>query len=201
MKTGRLSFIVILSLTVLLLIGGCATTEKVTKPTTYRSGDTLLVGRIKIDCRDFPRDWRINGEHTMGLRVYFVDPKTKKVVKVASRGNYGVFELVDPVASQYIITGFTFIHKSGNRTFNDSYPIKNTYINITKNSVNNLGDIIWYEKFTGQEKRGGGSSTFQRAGIHKFKLNYDEVESWYRNTHPESSWNERNWVDVEYLKF
>jgi len=199
MKT-RVSVSIITTILIgLLLIGGCTTTGKVKE--SAKSDSTLLIGRIKLVCENFPKNWHINGEHTKDLRVYFEDPKTKKTVIVKSKENDGVFYLVDPAANQFVIIGFEIKKKAGNMIFNNHHLIKDTYINITKNSVNNMGDILWAEKFTGQEARGGGSSTFERIGTHTFRSNYDEVERWFKNTFTESSWGKKNWVDVEYLKY
>ena len=186
MKTRVLVSIIITIIIGLLLISGCATTGKMKEPA--KADSTLLIGRIKLVCENFPKRWHINGEHTKDLRIYFADPETKKTVIVKSKGDDGIFYLLNPTASQFVIIGFEIKKKGGNMIFNNHHLINNTYINITKNSVNNLGDIIWAETFTEEEKRGGGSSSFSRIGEHTFRSNYDEVESWFKDTFTESSW-------------
>ena len=198
MKTCRLALIIIYLFIGLLLISGCATTGNVKDP--GKSDSTLVIGRIKLVCNDFPKEWRINGEHTRNLRVYFVDPKTEDKIKVKPKGKDGVFYLVDPAAKRYYLVGFETIIKHGNWTLKNYHRIKNTYIDITKNSINNLGDIIWYETFTGQTERGGGSSTFTKVGRHEFILNNDEVETCFMDEFTKSPWLGKNCIDVKYIE-
>jgi hypothetical protein len=199
MKAKIISSIVITLLIGLLLISGCATTGKIKEPT--KSDSALIVGRVKMVCSNFPRDWHINGEHTSNIRVYFIDPATNDVVIVKSKGDSGVFYLVDPDAKQFVIAGFEIRKKIGNMTYTNSHRIDNTYIDITRNSVNNMGDLVWDTRFKSQDARGGGSSTYTTDSKHDFKSNYNEVESWFNETFAESPWNRKEWVNVEYKRF
>jgi hypothetical protein len=193
----RIFFPIIISFLIgLLLIGGCATTGKFKEPRKAES--TLLIGRIKLICSDFPREWHINGEHTKGLRVYFVDVRTRNVERVISKGKDGVFYLVNPTAERYYLYGFEIRKRAGNMTFSDYYLLENIYIDITKDRVNNLADIIWYETFTEETKTGVGHSTFTKKGSHEFVSNYEQVQSWFKTEYAGSRWNSKKWVSVVY---
>jgi hypothetical protein len=199
MKTKAFLSILILLCIGFMFIGGCASTGKIKEPSHTES--TLLIGRIKVTCNDFPREWKINGEHTKGVIIYLVNVSTNKVTKLKCNNKYGMFCLTNPDASQYILAGFVLRKEIVRTTFTGSHQIKNTYMDIQKNSVNNLGDMEWIETYKGQQKRGGGSSWYESTGTHIFLLNYGELEDWFRETYPESAWNRKNWHDVRYKTF
>ena len=196
MKTRILNSIVITLLIGLLFISGCATFGKVKEPSEQQG--TMLIGRIKVVYYDYPKGWKINGEHTRNIVVYFVDPNSEEIIKAKSKGQYGVFYVINSDVKRLVIAGFEYERKAGNMKYANSHGIENTYIDITKNCVNNLGDIIWHDTFTGEEKLSASRSTFTKTSSHEIMYNYDEVESWFRNAYTESSWNRLNWVDVEY---
>ncbi|UCB46769.1 MAG: hypothetical protein JSV25_04940 [Spirochaetota bacterium] len=201
MKTNILFLISITLLISLLLIAGCATTSLIEEPTNHES--TLLLGRIKLTGENFPISWNMNREITSGLAVYLVDISTKEVITIRSFGKDGLFHLIDPDAGQYAIKGFELLKKSTGMRISLSYPrgpIQPIYISIKKNCVNNLGDIRWNEVYATQVskevKTNRTEVIFSVIGMHTFKHNHDEVENWFRETYPESVWNQKEWVDV-----
>ena len=124
----------------------------------------------------------------------------RRTVQSRTRGDIVIDVKHDPN-----ITGLKALDiygKGGNMIFNASYRIEYIYIDITKNSINNMGDIVWNENFTGAEYRGGGdSATYSKIGTHTFKGNYDEVKNWFLNEYPKSPWRGKNWTDVKYIEF
>jgi hypothetical protein len=125
-----------------------------------------------------------------------MDASTKKLINVRSRGQDGVFYIVDPDGDTYYILGYE-IEKKVSPTLRvtmsyhaEDYP----YIKLAKNRVNNLGDIKWNEAYDSRSK---GHHTFSTKGSHKFLGNYDEVRNWFKGTYPESDWNSKSWVNAE----
>ncbi|MFW6181410.1 MAG: hypothetical protein ACOC8N_06645 [Spirochaetota bacterium] len=194
---------VVLSLSLLcagiVFAGGCASTGGIKEPATSQS--TLLIGRVTVTCREFPRDWKVNGEHTSGITVYLVDGSTRELIKLRCSGRYGLFCLVDPKAAQYVLLGFELEKKTGRMTFKGSYTVEKTYFDVTPGAVNNLGDLEWVNTYQGRKERGGGSAWYESTGVHRFALNYPELETWFRSTYPESAWNSRTWSEVAYRTF
>jgi hypothetical protein len=199
MKIGRVALSLSLLCAAIGVAGGCASTGGIKEPKTAQS--TLLIGRVTVTCREFPRDWKVNGEHTAGITVYLVDGSTKEVIKLRCSDKHGLFCLVDPGADQYLLLGFELQKKTGRMTFNGSYTVENTYFAVVPNAVNNLGDLEWVETYQGKKKRGGGSAWYESTGAHRFALNYAEMETWFRTTFPESAWNSRTWSGVAYKTF
>ena len=75
--------------------------------------------------------------------------------------------------------------------FRNTHRIEDTYIDITKNSVNNLGDIIWHDMYIGRAR-----SSYRL----EFKRNQDEIENWFKSEYTRNLLNRKNWVDVECMK-
>jgi len=192
MKTKLLLSISISILVTLLLIGGCATIAGVREPAGPES--TLLIGRITLVCRDFPRRWYINGEHKKGVKLYLMNTSTNKMMCVSSHGKHGFFHLNDPEAGHYVILGFELKITIDRLRITMGYRAEDkSYFVISKNSVNNLGDIMWLESYI----KKSSATTFTSHGNHNFKFNYDEVKNWYKEIYSNSAWNNENWVSVE----
>ena len=194
MKTRIIFLIGILLFIVLLLIVGCATGGRIKEPA--KSDSTLVFGRITLICSGFPADMHLNGEYTSGIRVHLMDASTKDIFYVRSSGADGVFYIVDPDGGHYYILGYE-IEKKVSPTLRVTMGHRaedNPYIVVKKNSVNNLGDIRWNAAY---DTRSKGDHTFTTKDSHDFLLNYDEVENWFKGAYPDSSWNAKNWVDVE----
>ena len=214
MKTRTLVLISILILICILLIGGCATTAQPTKPTsTTRTAripepkspsSTLLIGRIKLTCTEFPNNYHVNGEHTNGVTVYLWNYATEEVISIRSHGADGVFYLIDPEPAngRYVLFGFGMETGTSTLTLNLRYTIEDKPYDfvLTENAVNNLGDIRWNERYETQSSKEytdkGSQSTFASVGSHVYELNYDEVESWSKRTYPDSDWSMKNWVNA-----
>jgi hypothetical protein len=194
MKTKMLLSIGIPILIGMLLIVGCASTGKIKEPASTDS--TLLFGRITLICKGFPGDMHLNGEHTFGIKVHLMDASTKEMFYVRSHGVDGLFHIVDPDGGHYFILGYE-IEKKVSPTLRVTMGYRaedNPYIVIKKNSVNNLGDIRWTETY---DTRSKGEHTFNTKGSHDLLRNYAEVENWFKETHPDSAWNRKNWVSME----
>ncbi len=201
MKTRTLISILTFILFVVIVIGGCATTSIITEPTNAES--TLLVGRIILTCTDFPRNWHVNGEHSTGITVAIRNMSTNKIISARSRGYDGMFYIINPDVGKYKIEQFT------SETGGDLYrvtlmyaPPENTFFIVKKNTVNNLGDIEWYEKAeieASKEHLGTKSQTrLFTTESHNFKRNYAELKSWFAETYPDSAWNDMNWNSLEF---
>jgi len=199
MKTKILISITILILISFLLIGGCATTSRITEPTSPDSA--LLIGRIKLTCTEFPKTWNINGDHPNGVVVYLANVSTKEIIKVRSRGSDGLFYLIDLDVDKYVIVAFSFQSGGSRHTVNLGFETKDVrYFEIKRNFVNNLGDIKWrskYETKVGTEwSKAGSTTTFSVKDSYNYLGNYDEVKSWFEETYPESDWNNKNWINA-----
>ncbi len=181
---------------VLIIIGGCATTSRITEP--YNADSTLLVGRIMLTCTDFPNQWHVNGEHTNGIEVNLRHMSTNKVVSAKARGYDGLFYLINPAIGKYRIERFTLETGGSRYRINLQYaPRKDTYFNVESNAVNNLGDIEWYEKCEAEASKeytpGGSYTTLITTESHNYKHNYAQLKSWFTKTYPDSGWNNMNW--------
>jgi hypothetical protein len=186
----------------LLLISGCSTTPKIKDPVNPES--TLLIGRITLICTGFPHDLPLNGIHTDGITVYLFDATTDETLSMRSHGADGLFYMTEDISYDRVLYIVDFVIKTGStrQTITMPYRLEDIpYIVLEANAVNNLGDIKWYEQYTAKGSKEyddrGLQSTFHVAAYHEFKRNYNEVESWYKKTYPESEWNRKNWVNLE----
>jgi hypothetical protein len=194
MKT-KVMFILFIPIFIgIMILGGCATTGKITEPS--RPDSTLLIGRLKLTCSNFPQNWYCNGEHTNGIAIDLRNISTKEIVTIKSKGSDGLFFLLDPKEGTYAITRLTFKTGSGRSTttlyFWDD---KSRSFSVARNSVNNIGDIGWQEMYLTKidESYGGGAGGKGRSSITgatqnscDFKCNFEEVKTWFAATYPES---------------
>ena len=178
-----------------LLIGGCATTARITEPTS--PGSTLLIGRIKVICTGFPSKWHANGDHTNGVMVKLRDV-SNEIISIRAHGADGLLYLVDPDIDRYTIV-LLHVQVGTSRTLLDLYYRTSDPIYIKGNSVNNLGDILWRCDYVSKK-----AAEYTKSGTHTeikinnslvYKDNYDEVKAWFEETYPESAWNNKNWVN------
>ena len=183
-----------------IIMSGCATTSKISEPTTADS--TLLIGRIKLTCSDFPNYVHVNGEHTKGITIDVQNVSTGEVLNTKSKGADGLFYFENPDAGEYAIVGYTIITKGGNvrATFRFLYDKSNRF-NIKPNAVNNFGDISWvceFETITENEytDRGAGQTTANWSNECSHIGNYAEVKTWFKTTYPDSNWNSMDWIDL-----
>jgi hypothetical protein len=183
-----------------LCIGSCASTTKVKDPTGPQS--TLLIGRIKLNCSNFPPKFNIDGENADGITVYFYHIPSEEFIEVRARGEDGVFHLINPAADQYIIAGFKYMRTSSNSriTLGQNTNPHTSAFEIRANAVNNLGDILWTETYIAssakEHDQKGSHATLTSEQGYEYLGNCDELESWYHETYPDSGWNEKTWVDV-----
>jgi hypothetical protein len=178
---------------------GCATTPEVKDPADPSSG--LLIGRITLTCQDFPGSWGVNGVHTGGIEIYLRDISTKEITSVKSRGRDGLFYIVDPADEGYIITEFKLVKKSSRQTTTLPYRFEEVIgFGITPGSVNNLGDLYWYEQAETKESKDyskkGSSATVHATSAYQCGFNFKEFENWYKTQFPDSQWNDRTWVST-----
>lgn len=205
MECKRKHTIIILLTIGLVLIVSCSTTPRIKEPTSESS--TLLLGRITLRCMDFPENFHVNGIHTDGVTVYIGNYTTKDFISIRSHGADGLFYLVDPEPpdGQYFIAGFGLETGSSRMTLRLSHETKDDpfYFVLKENAVNNLGDIRWDDRYeeqvTKEYTRKGSHSGISTVGWHEYKQNGDEVESWFKNTYPDSDWNRKIWISVENL--
>jgi hypothetical protein len=206
MNTKKPFLISVSFIIILLLIGGCATSHRIKEPSTDSS--TLLVGRITFNCSGFPQQWHVNGQHKDGVTIYLWNFAKEEYITIRSHGADGLFYLIDPepVDGRYVLVGFGLQSGSSRMTINLGYEIEDEpYVFIlTKNAVNNLGDVRWDERYQAEVSkeydRKGSQTTMEAEGSHKFENNFNEVESWFKTTYPESDWSRKNWVNVTRLK-
>ncbi len=196
MKTRTLISILILVLAVLIIIGGCATTARITEPTSPSS--TLLIGRIKVTCTGFPSKWHANGDHTNGVIVELKDV-SNEIISIKARGADGLLYLVDPDIARYTIVQIHLQTGTSRSTLRLDHRT-NDSIYIKGNSVNNLGDILLRYDYVSKKaaefsKRGTYTEIMVNRSL-EYKGNYDEVKAWFEETYPESAWNNKNWVNI-----
>ena len=202
MKTRIAVSLPVLSVIVLLIIGGCATTAKITEPAT--EGSTLLVGRIEVTCEDFAQMWNMNGKHTNNITIDLRNLLTSELISVRSRGADGIFFIDDPEYGIYTIEKFSYSAGGSRTTFHLGHLLNDGVIfAIEKNAVNNLGDIEWYAKCMEKESREYSRSashyTYEVHTAHRYRQNFTELRSWFESTYPQSGWNDENWINVEYV--
>ena len=178
-----------------LLIGGCATTARITEPTS--PGSTLLIGRIKVICTGFPSSMHANGDHTHGVMVKLRDV-SNEIISIRAHGADGLLYLVDPDIERYTIVQI-HLQVGTSRTITNLRHGTRDSIYIKVNSVNNLGDILLRYDYVSKKP-----AEYTKAGTHtemkvnsslEYKDNYDEVKAWFEDTYPESAWNNKTWVN------
>lgn len=203
MKTRIIFSVMSVIFIVLIIMSGCATTSKISEPTTADS--TLLIGRIKLTCSNFPNYVHVNGEHTKGITIDVRNMSTGEVLTTKSKGADGLFYFDNPDAGEYAIVGYNITTKGGNvrATFKYLYDTSNRF-NITPNAVNNFGDISWvcvFETITDKEysDRGASHTTANWSNECYHIGNYAEVKTWFKATYPDSAWNNINWNSLEFI--
>ena len=184
----------------LIIISGCATTSKISEPTTADS--TLLIGRIKLTCSNFPNYWHCNGEHTNGIVIDLRNVSTGEILTTKSKGADGMFYFNNPDVGEYEIIGYTIETKGGNMRATLRYLYdKGNRFKIKPNAVNNFSDISWsivFETVTEKEYSQKGATSITGTGSNDcYHIgNYAEVNEWFKTTYPDSNWNNQNWLDV-----
>jgi len=180
-----------------LIIGGCATTGKISGPTGTDS--TLLIGRVSLACSEFPQTWGCNGNHTNGIVIDLRHVQTKEITSIRSKGADGLFFLHDPEEGVYEFIKLSFKKGGSNYTTNLYYvPDRRTYFPVVRNAVNNMGDIHWQSVYQAKieetQSRKGSSILGSVEDSCRYENNFDELEAWFSAEYPESEWNRRNWV-------
>ncbi len=195
MKTRTLFASIILIFVLIAFLGSCATTARITEPTS--PGSTLLIGRIKVICTGFPSSMHANGDHTNGVIVKLRDV-SNEIISIRAHGADGLLYLVDPDIERYTIVQIHLQTGTGSSTLNLRLGTRDS-IHIKGNSVNNLGDILLRFDYVSKK-----AAEYTKAGTHtevkvntslEYKDNYDEVKAWFEETYPESAWNNKNWVN------
>ena len=102
--------------TVMLILGGCATTSKISEPTHENS--VLLVGRVRATCEEFEQMWNMNGVHTDKIEIDLRNLSTKDMIAIRSKGADGVFYVPDAEYGVYTIERFSYT-SGGSRTTQD----------------------------------------------------------------------------------
>jgi len=202
MKTRIAVSLSVLPVVVCLIIGGCATTAKITEPAT--EGSTLLVGRIEATCEDFAQMWNMNGRHTNNISIDLRNLTTNEAISVRSRGADGIFFIGDPEYGIYTIEKLSYTSRGSRTSFNLCHLLNDGVIfAIEKGAVNNLGDIEWHAKCIERESkeysRAGSHYTYEVYTAHRYRKNFTELRNWFESTYPQSGWNDENWTDVEYV--
>jgi hypothetical protein len=203
MKNKKVTLIGVLFIVGLILFWGCASSPKIQEPSSATS--TLLVGRITFTCTGFPKQWNVNGEHKNGVTVYLWNYETEEYIPIRSHGADGLFYLIDPEPANgdYVLAGFGMETGSSRMTISLAYQIEDEpyYFTLTKNAVNNLGDITWSEHYktevSKEYDRKGSQTTMETESSHKFERNFKEVETWFKNTYPDSDWGRKSWVGLD----
>ena len=201
MKTKFFISITISILVGFLIICGCATTARITKPTSPDS--TMLMGRIRVICAGFSNQWFANGEHTNGVEVVLKDISSNKTLTIIARGADGLFHLVDPGSHRYTIIEFNLQTGDPQTTFKLTHTTSDSF-QIDENSVNNLGDIVWRCEYVSDiSTEYGKSGSYTKVSVNswlEYKGNYDEVKSWFEETYPKSVWNNKKWENAQINK-
>jgi hypothetical protein len=202
MKTRIAVSILVLSVIVLLIIGGCATTAKITEQAT--GCGTLLVGRIEATCEDFAQMWNMNGRHTNNITIDLRNLSTNEAISIRSRGADGIFYIDDPEYGVYTIEKFSYTGRGSRTTFSLYHLLNDGVIfSIEKNAVYLLGDIEWYakciEKESKEYSRAASHYTYEVHTAHRYRKNFVELRNWFESTYPQSGWNDKNWINVEYV--
>jgi hypothetical protein len=147
----------------------------------------------------------MNGEHTNKIEIDLRNLSTNEITSVISRGVDGVFYVDDPKYGVYSVERFSYTsHGPGGATFNLYHILNDGVIFSIKeqNAVYNLGDLEWYAKCVKRE-----SKEYSRAVVehlyevqtkHYYQKNFTDLKAWFEISFPDSSWNNRNWINVEY---
>jgi hypothetical protein len=190
------------TLSTALIIGGCASTGKMKGPSDSES--TLLIGRIMMECSDFPANWRANGKHTRGIVVDLQNMNTDEVFSTKSSGADGLFQFMNLAAGEYRLIAYSreWGFSSGSTTLGH-WEEQEHRIRVRNNTVTNIGDVHLWMKFEtieekNIEKAGVSTTTARVRETCYFRKNFEEVRSWFASTYPESSWNEVDWISIEY---
>jgi hypothetical protein len=200
MKTRICILVVVSALICSTFCIGYAKSARLNEPTGPES--TLLMGRIQLIGTNFPKNSALYGVHTNGISIELKD-ESNKFISVISRGNDGFFQLVDPDFTHFTIVGFSIQMSDTSAMWTIHYPANDVLI-IQKNSVNNLGDILWQIEYgssgtTEYKRRGPAEQNFSASILIEYKTNYEEVKSWFKETYPKSVWINKDWENTQII--
>lgn len=189
MKTRKFIMIMILIFFLLIFVGSCATTKFVTEPD--ESTKTLLVGQIMLEASGFDPVLHVNGIHKSNIEIHFEDTSTGELIKLTSRRN-GYFYIVNPGAGKYrIIKVYTKIKsQTTGRQYTQTLWMtirSEGNFNIANGKVNNLGLIHWIIDIDSDRWEW------------KVNAKYNDIITWFKESYYESSWIDREWINVSLL--
>jgi len=187
-------FLLILFIPLIVLLTSCATTKFIAEPKTPDMG-TLLIGQIEVHVSDWPEPSAMNGVHRRNIQVHLYDSAERKEIKMTSRGE-GTFYLVSENRTKMIdISGFmvrTKIEGGPVSTLNLEYGKK---VLLQDGKVNNVGRIIFIVEVIGQGPGRGNVGTYIQTS-ESYKVKFEDIKPWFRETFPESEWNNKEWVNA-----
>lgn len=186
MMTRKLVTNIILILTILVFIGGCATTKLGKEPD--ETLDTLLVGQLRLSLIEFPGKYGFKDTYTQQIALYLENTSTGAVIRLFSKGEGGYFILINPSAGKYKIVKFWKQTRSTHWRGTWEYPITGAYMQIADGKVNNFGlTELTMTYFPGDIFKGGIIPN----------RSFDDTKTLFKEKYPESAWLEKEWLNVE----
>jgi hypothetical protein len=188
----KILFIVFTVLPLFFLIG-CATTTFRVEPRAPDM-DTLLIGQIEVHVSGWPST-EMNRVHKSNIQAYLYDYAEDKWTQVTTRDE-GTFYLVTSHASnKFWIGGFLVGGKTRGGTSKISLDYGKAVV-VQGGQVNNLGRIVSTVKVIGRKQVGTGTKIDISTN---YIVRYGEIQPWFKETFPDSEWNDKQWFDSPHL--
>jgi len=186
MKTKNVVFLIVCTAFIMLTWGCLTTTKFKTEPKTPT--DTLVIGRVLFIARNFEsfHGVSVNGEHTEGVEIHFINQSTDKKHIIQAFGENGFFYTTKIEPGNYKIDRIYYKSTSEKARFSIWVPpSKDNFLRIVSGKVNNLGLIM--AAFDGGANWGG----------YEANKGYPITEDLFREIYFESEWLNYDWIEVK----
>lgn len=176
-----------IGISLLILLSGCATTTFVNESRgSGKELKTLVIGQIEVNLSKIgPGYMALEGTHRANIEITIENIATGEESTRLSKGQDGYFYMINPDHLRYKIVRIKVLEKRGNRKMWYTIPLRKSFT-ISMNKVNNLGFITYM--------------SVHRENEYAFHQDFEghNMRGWFKETFPESKWNDKEWVDVNF---
>lgn len=172
------SFGILLAMMVVLSLSSCVTRTSYEPKTDYQS---LVIGRLIVNCKGFNTNVSIDGEHCYGAEVFYVDQNTGKERSTKTVGPDGIFVIGNvTIGHTYSITKVVYSINTENYGARLTLPINTFPITVEAGKV-----LIWGDFYFDATYLGGSSVNLDFTSLDDYK----GVQESFVKTYSESAWN------------
>lgn len=168
---------ILLVVVMILLLNSCVTRTSYEPKTDYES---LIIGRLVVNCKGFNTAVSIDGEHFYGAEVFYVDNNTGKERSTKTVGPSGIFTIGNlTLGHTYSITGVVYTVNTANYGAKLTLGVNTFPITAEAGKV-----LIWGDFYLDATYLGGSSVSLDFTSVDDYK----GVQDAFIKTYSESDW-------------